>query len=74
MENPITLGDLGVPYFRKLKESLCEALFFLKNGSNLCKAILWLITKSDTLQYLEIRTIIFVFFNTYARYRIVPLG
>ena len=37
-----------------MKESLCEALFFLESCSELWKAI-WLNTKSDTLQYLEIQ-------------------
>ena len=37
-----------------MKESLCEALFLLESGSKLWKAI-WLATKSDALQYLEIQ-------------------
>ena len=37
-----------------MKESLCEALFFLESGFELWKAI-WLNTKSDTLQYLEMQ-------------------
>jgi len=37
-----------------MKESLCEALFFLESGSKLWKAI-WLATKSDALQCFEMQ-------------------
>ena len=65
-----------------MKEYLCEALFFLESGSKLWKAI-WLTTKSNTLQYLEIQLIssfmfaliakLFLFFQGLASHKAIPV-